>query len=679
MVGKTPESGTSAPVTAHPFFPAIVALWFAALLGIGSLVLPVALFETAVTVSGIDKLVPATTPPLGFTARLLIAAACAGLGALAGLWIASKVVASQGETNTARTRRVRHSHTKDTDARRPISAHEELGGDSIDDVAGEAEKPHMGRRRALTVTDESGPSEYFDFAPLPGSEAMRAELYAAEDAPDDDQPIAEDALELGGFDADPSPQEPESGDFASPTPVGDYSDLEALRTGATAAPLDTMPFTNSEDSRSEDAPMTSDINSPADFSGGSPGSSQAIPFGARPAAPEHSSIPQGQAFAAPQTGQAPAQPAMPQPAFSGQPAFSDQNAAPNQQAFQTSATQDAGFAEGPATAAIEPSQSDRIDTIPLADLGMVELVERFARALQQGEGPSHAAQASPQPGAIPFGARKSDAQQPASFEAPPAPAQIAEEQKPAPQFAATQAVAPPDAAIPSALRPLDIGHDEDDEDDEYDQTIEALSLNLQSTITQPAQSPAASFAGQFATATPQAAAPFSQPGAAPAEPAHDFGAAPVATQATQTAPTEQPSRQEFAQNAQDAFAQPPLAADAPDGTDDENEAYSSLLDMRGPLGPGREFVRVEDEAPNGDEGVVVFPGQSERRAAPAADGPARDPAHCAAPSAPADAARPFDAPAGIGSQSSAADGDSREAEQALRAALEKLNRMSGAA
>ena len=32
-----------APISTHPAFPAIVALWFAALLGLGSLVLPVAL------------------------------------------------------------------------------------------------------------------------------------------------------------------------------------------------------------------------------------------------------------------------------------------------------------------------------------------------------------------------------------------------------------------------------------------------------------------------------------------------------------------------------------------------------------------------------------------------------------------------------------------------------------
>ncbi len=34
-----------APISSHPAFPAIVALWFAALLGLGTLILPVGLLE----------------------------------------------------------------------------------------------------------------------------------------------------------------------------------------------------------------------------------------------------------------------------------------------------------------------------------------------------------------------------------------------------------------------------------------------------------------------------------------------------------------------------------------------------------------------------------------------------------------------------------------------------------
>ena len=46
------------PLSLHPAFPAIVALWFAALLGLGSLVLPAVLLEKAVSASGLASLVP---------------------------------------------------------------------------------------------------------------------------------------------------------------------------------------------------------------------------------------------------------------------------------------------------------------------------------------------------------------------------------------------------------------------------------------------------------------------------------------------------------------------------------------------------------------------------------------------------------------------------------------------
>ena len=89
-----------APISTHPVFPAIVALWFAALLGLGSLVLPVALFETLVTASGIAALVPPAVPPLGFTARAVIALTGAIAGAALGLLLARKVARSQVPAGT---------------------------------------------------------------------------------------------------------------------------------------------------------------------------------------------------------------------------------------------------------------------------------------------------------------------------------------------------------------------------------------------------------------------------------------------------------------------------------------------------------------------------------------------------------------------------------------------------
>ena len=164
------QTASQVPISQHPVFPAIVALWFAALLGIGSLVLPVALFEALAEATGLAAAVPAAAPPLGVTARILIALVFAALGVVAGLYIARKVVAAQGATRPAARRRAQPASTRrDEAAKRPISAREELGVESFDEPIeaprpAPAPTPAPGRRRALAVTDESGPSELLDRA-----------------------------------------------------------------------------------------------------------------------------------------------------------------------------------------------------------------------------------------------------------------------------------------------------------------------------------------------------------------------------------------------------------------------------------------------------------------------------------------------------------------------------------
>ena len=83
--------GARPPISLHPAFPAVVALWFACLLGLGSMVLPVALFERIAAASGIVALIPAAASPFGFAARGLIAVAMAIAGALLGRAIARRV------------------------------------------------------------------------------------------------------------------------------------------------------------------------------------------------------------------------------------------------------------------------------------------------------------------------------------------------------------------------------------------------------------------------------------------------------------------------------------------------------------------------------------------------------------------------------------------------------------
>jgi len=118
----------------HPAFPAIVALWFAVLFGLGSLVLPPILVERAVAVTGIDALIPAAAPPLGTTARIAIASAMALFGALLGFVIAQRVASAQAAARPARTggRPYDDDVFQDLAIRRPISAHDELGSTRLE-------------------------------------------------------------------------------------------------------------------------------------------------------------------------------------------------------------------------------------------------------------------------------------------------------------------------------------------------------------------------------------------------------------------------------------------------------------------------------------------------------------------------------------------------------------------
>jgi hypothetical protein len=127
-------------------------------------------------------------------------------------------------------------------------------------------------------------------------------------------------------------------------------------------------------------------------------------------------------------------------------------------------------------------------------------------------------------------------------------------------------------------------------------------------------------------------------------------------------------------------------SDAVTETDDEarvlEDGYSSLLDLSRPAPVRQQFVRVEEpvdsDAPV--EPVVMFPGQTARPAfAPPPVEVRPAPAAAAPTPAPANGFRRFDSPpSGAVSAQPAARQDPEEAEQALRAALATLQRMSAA-
>ncbi|MXP26311.1 hypothetical protein GRI39_09710 [Altererythrobacter indicus] len=123
--GKQPAGGSN-PISAHPAFPALVALWFAALLGLGSLVLPLSLFERVVSLTGLANILPPAAPPLGGTAKFAIAFAAAIAGCLGG-WILGRRLSTQPSAHHDELQEMRRRNLEAKKAREPFYASRELG------------------------------------------------------------------------------------------------------------------------------------------------------------------------------------------------------------------------------------------------------------------------------------------------------------------------------------------------------------------------------------------------------------------------------------------------------------------------------------------------------------------------------------------------------------------------
>ncbi|GGB89462.1 hypothetical protein GCM10011494_04770 [Novosphingobium endophyticum] len=120
MAEKTSrKSGGNPPISRHPLFPAIVALWFGALFGLASVAISPALIEQAVLATGIDSLLPMAAPPLGATARILIALVMTASGGVIGALVARRI--ARPET-AARPRRRGATAAAETAAPAPPAA-----------------------------------------------------------------------------------------------------------------------------------------------------------------------------------------------------------------------------------------------------------------------------------------------------------------------------------------------------------------------------------------------------------------------------------------------------------------------------------------------------------------------------------------------------------------------------
>ena len=205
--GKAGKAGKGKPITSHQLFPAVVALWFGALFGLGSLAVRPTLLETLVMKSRLDLVVPAAAPPLGITARILIALIMAALGSVIGVLIARRIGRPKVEV------RQRKRGAKSSEEATRASYFGQAEPDSLFEEAASSGGVLAGRRRgSLAFEHDEVDFVPHEMAPLPGGAPQVLDISGielAEHEPAHAEFVAEHGaeaapLDLGAF-AQPEP------------------------------------------------------------------------------------------------------------------------------------------------------------------------------------------------------------------------------------------------------------------------------------------------------------------------------------------------------------------------------------------------------------------------------------------------------------------------------------------
>lgn len=157
-------------ITHHRLFATVVPLWLAATFALSTLAVRGELIERVVLSAKLDLILPMATPPLGTTARLLLALAFGVLGGVLG-WAAVRVMAPRKAFSDTAWQQARRQHAResaslrrrsadahpDFPARQPIQAHAELGEYGFDNNPDH--KPAAEREPAPQISGEApGPS-----------------------------------------------------------------------------------------------------------------------------------------------------------------------------------------------------------------------------------------------------------------------------------------------------------------------------------------------------------------------------------------------------------------------------------------------------------------------------------------------------------------------------------------
>jgi hypothetical protein len=673
---KAKRGSSSQPIVRHPLFPTIVAVWFAALFGLGSLAVRTSLLESLVIASKLDLLVPQTAPPLGMTARILIAIAMAAIGSILGFVLALRLARPKPEMKQERVRTARAFGPSGnaTPESAPYLPADEQGQDE------QVAEPE--RRRALLASNEGlGESPYSDEPGFIAGMPPHILDVTTCDVDPIDQPAAEPeqplhaapALELDEFDTVAPPSAPGFESVAAHEPVVEtgivgeaqpVSPDTAIDHGqqpvdgqSDAAPAIRRPFEApaGQGIQRFAAPTAVPLDEPVHQAEAQPGEA---PAGASEA--ETHDAPAPHAFVAPVTSplqfrvDSPAIAEAPAPAQPDEISLTAETASLRENPALAPETDDADPMAAfrnriapmpvfdaepdslPVPAPVDVSVSaqfapplgaaaERLAKADLADLSPIELIERLALSLQRR---SRAVTIAPAVAASQPASMPSVAVEPE----PAVPAEI-------PTATDESEASPSCPALPAALRPIDFSQYE--QDDDLPVHVPARSIAMPSLETLKSSDETEPQVGPVAVAA---------------------------------APQENPVMPRFGR---------PVESEGPSAQTEEDvleAGYSSLLDMSRPAGQRQQFVRVIDPEADAEaaEPVVIFPGQAMRagtRFAAPSTGPV------VAPSAPppslADTAgrpRRFDAPA-----AATPARDPEETERALRSALATLQRMSGAA
>lgn len=672
MVAKPTKIKGKMPISRHPLFAPMVALWFATLFGLGSLAIRPTLLESFVLTFRLDLVIPAAAPPLGLTFRILLALFLFIVGGAIGFIMVRKFMRPAASANAGRGFARKGGKSQTTAA--PVVA-AKSSDDEDDDFARldsarqtQQETANSGpvRRRSLAM-DEDFKNDYRDFVPLPGGEPQILDL--ADLGPISEVQEMEHTFEAEGEEAEFAAVEVaqhaqnRSDDQFAAAPVQFVSQSEeaSVEEPQTDAVPDFDPWRRHpakvafQPTEGADVAQV-DFSRPApqpDFSRptAQPGFVQPAPFAAPIAAmvaEEHNPEPQpafqiAQQFAAPQQ--------------------TFEVVTPVEQLLAETSCAQAPCANaevGPMFGQVTGDAAERLVASPVGSLGVVQLAERLALAI----------------------ARKRDSVQGAApafeVENPAFPASLS----PPSSFAASQE---PAFAAPAVLAPFTALQEAQSEEVEPKAAAFArpASPELPETVS------AANFA--MPPAMPAALRPLSFDDGSDDEPLDAFvpprgfvvPPPPIASPAPVVEPVVAPVPTAFEPQPPAAaphFAEPAEVEHA-DAADDE--AYASLLGMKT---QNRPFVRIEEpvEESTAIEPVVIFPGQDTR--------PAFHQSQAFVSAAEPDvmpdvmhASRSFDVPppsafAPVRMPSAPVPAiDPGETERQLKAALATLQRMSGAA